>query len=498
MAGTIHILVVDDEKGIREGCRRILAGEGYVVDTAVNGKEGLEMAKAKPYDLILVDLMMPVMGGLEMMEHVNRIDPEIIMIVITGFATIETAVDAMKSGAYDYIPKPFTPDQLLAFVNRGLEKRRLSMQAKRLVEERDQKLLEVANERSKIHTIVNSIADGILVINREHQLVLWNPAAAKMLTLNGKPEPGEDIKEIIPNKALIGIIEKAFNPESSQYTTLSEEIELASPANRTLMVNVSKVRDEAGQDFGVVSTLRDITGLKEINQIKSQFVAMVTHELRSPLSAIEGYLSAYLTQAAGTDPQMYRQMMERARQRTHSLLELVNDLLQYSRLEVKSVARKKEPLNVSDIIVNTVELLKGQGGPKDLVFEVDVPQSLPLVEADRTEMEVLFTNLVSNAIKYNVKNGKVTVRAKPNGHFLHIIVADTGVGIDTESLPCIFDEFFRACGPETRYVTGTGLGLSIVKKIVESHFGRITVDSTVGKGTTFTVMLPIRQSKESQ
>jgi len=489
----INILVVDDEKGIREGCRRILASEGYAVDVGSNGKEGLELAKAKQYDLLLVDLMMPVMGGIELMEELRKFDSEVIMIVVTGFATIETAVDAMRHGAYDYVPKPFTPDQLLAVVNRGLEKRRLSQQALRLMEERDQKLLEVANEKSKLHTIVSSIADGILVINREHQLVLWNPAAVKMLGLSGRLEAGQEIGGIIPQVDLINVIDKGFSPESSQYTVISEEIVLPPPQKKTIMVNVSRVRDETGSDFGVVATLNDITALKEINEIKSQFVAMVTHELRAPLSAIEGYLSAYLTGAAGSDPKMYQQMMERARQRAHSLLELINDLLQYSKLESKSVTRKKEPIDISEIIVSTVELLKGQGAAKDIRFELNVPASLPLIEADRTEMEQLFTNLVSNAIKYNKKNGSVIVEAKPEGHFLHVSVSDTGIGIDEESLPCVFDEFYRVCGPETRYVTGTGLGLSIVKKIVESHFGQIKVESKIGKGTTFTVMLPIKK-----
>ncbi|MCX5798835.1 MAG: response regulator [Proteobacteria bacterium] len=495
MSEVAHILVVDDEKGIREGCRRILMSEGYTVDTAENGKVGLDMVQAKPYDLLLVDLMMPVMGGLELMEQVSQYDLEIIMIVITGFATIETAVDAMKRGAYDYVPKPFTPDQLLAVVNRGLEKRRLRNQAQRLMEERDQKLLEVANEASKIHTIVNSMADGILVINREHQLVLWNPAAVKMLNLNEQLESCREISEIIPQQDLIQIINKAFTPDSSQYTIISEEIELPQPESRTLMVNVSAIRDEKEQELGVVSTLRDITRLKEIDQIKSQFVNMVTHELRSPLSAVEGYLTAYLTGVAGNDPQMNRQMLERARQRTHSLLDLVNDLLQYSRLEAKRVERKKELLNVSSIIINTVELLKNQGEAKEIQFQVDVPETLPLIEADRSEMEQLFTNLVSNAIKYNVKNGKVMISAKPNNNFLNIKVADTGIGIDEENLPCIFDEFFRVSGPKTRYTTGTGLGLSIAKRIVESHFGRIEVESKVDQGTTFTVKFPIKKGR---
>jgi len=488
-----RILVVDDERGIREGCRRILAPEGYSVEVAEDGKEGLEKVRGQDFDLLLVDLMMPLMGGLEMMERVRAYDPEIIMIVITGFATVETAVDAMKHGAYDYVPKPFTPDQLLAVVNRGIETRRLRMQARQLMEERDQKLLEVANETSKIHAIVDSLVDGILVFNRDKQLALWNPAVVKMLDLNGRLEAGRAMADIIPQKELVEIIGKAYSPHSARYTVQSEEIELRAPEARTLMVNLSAVRDEGGRELGVVSVLRDITGLKEIDQVKSQFVTMVAHELRAPLAAIEGYLSAFLTGAAGGDPEVNRNMLERAKARTHSLLDLVNDLLQFIKLEAKKVVRKKEPLDLSGILRSTVDLLRQQGEAKELRIKVDLPDSLPLVEADRGEMEQLFTNLISNAIKYNVKQGKVIVRAKPGNHFLDIKVADTGVGIDEESLPHIFEEFYRVSGPQTRYTPGTGLGLSIVKKIVESHFGRIEVTSKEGKGTTFTVRLPMKQ-----
>lgn len=496
MDGQARILVVDDERGIREGCRRILAGEGYVVDVAENGKIGLELIKANPYDLLIVDLMMPVMGGLEMMSGVREIDPEIIMIVITGFATIETAVDAIKQGAYDYIPKPFTPDGLIAVVNRGLETRRLRLQTKRLMEERDQKLLELANEKSKMHAIINSMADGVLVVNRENQLVLWNPALVRMLNLNGHIEAGKNIEEVITDQGLLNVIKRAYTPDLMNYTSITEEIELPPPESKTIMVNISVIKDdESNQELGLVGTLRDITRLKELDKLKSQFVAMVTHELRAPISAIEGYLTAFLTGAAGSDPKMYKQMMERARQRARSLLELINDLLEYSRLESKSPVRKKELLDISGIITNTVELLRGQSGSKDLTFEVNVPESLPLIEADRREMEQLLTNLISNAIKYNVKNGKVMISAKPGKHFLNITVADTGIGIDAECLPHIFDEFYRVSCPETRYTSGTGLGLSIVKKIVESHFGRIEVESTPNKGTTFTVKLPIKQKK---
>jgi len=496
MAETANILVVDDERGIREGCRRILASEGHTVDVAENGAEGFNLVGSKPYDLILVDLMMPVMGGLDMMDKVREYDPEIIMIVITGFATIETAVDAMKHGAYDYLPKPFAPDQVLAVVNRGLEKRLLRLKAKRLMEERDQHLLEVAREESKSHTIVNSMADGILVMNKEHQLVLWNPAAVRMLNLNGKLEAGKDIGEVIHEKSLVALIDRALLPDASQYTAISEEIEIKEPEPKTLMINVSVIRDKHGLELGVVSTLRDITSMKELDQIKSQFISMVTHELRAPLSAVEGYLSAYLSGAAGTDPRTNRQMLERAKARTHSLLDLVNDLLQFSRMESKRVERKKELLDVTGILTGTVELLKNRGEANEIHFETNLPEKLPLVEADRVELEVLFTNLISNAINYNVKKGKVTISADSGDHYLNIRIADTGIGIAKEHLSRIFDEFYRVNSPETRYVTGTGLGLSIVKRIVESHYGRIDVTSEVGKGTTFTVKLPVKKEQE--
>jgi len=489
-----YILVIDDERGIREGCRRILEAENYSVETAENGKQGLDLIQSKPFDLILVDLMMPVMGGLEMMEKVMTDFPELIMIVITGYATIETAVDAMKHGAYDYIPKPFAPDQLLTVINRGLEKHRLQQQAKQLMEERDRRLLEVANEKSRIHTIVNSMGDAVLVINRDQQLVLWNPAAVKMLNITKKLKPGQDLTQIIFQPDLIQIINKAVDPKAAHYTSISEEIELSKPEAQTLMANVSVVRDENSEMLGVVCILRNITQLKKIDRVKSQFVSMVAHELRAPLSAIENYITTYLTGAAGDDPEFNRNMLERSRKRAHSLLNLVEDLLQISRMESQHVSRKKQLLDVSEIINNTVELLKTQAKDENIGFKIDVPKPCPTIEADRGEMEQLFTNFISNAIKYNVKNGNVSIIFESTENFLIMKISDTGIGISEEDLPHIFDDFFRISREETRYVTGTGLGLSIVKKIVESNLGRINVESELNKGTTFTITFPIKMN----
>jgi len=336
------------------------------------------------------------------------------------------------------------------------------------------------------------MVDGVLVINRDQQLVLWNPAAMKMLNIKKKLEPGQELVKSISHTELIRMINKAIDPTSAHYTSLSEEIELSEPELQTLMANVSVVRDENKEMLGVVCIIRDITQLKEIDRVKSQFVSMVAHELRAPLSAIENYITTYLTGAAGDDPEFNRNMLERSKQRAHSLLNLVEDLLQISRMEYQTVSRKKELLDVTEIISNTVELLKPQGKDKNLKFETKIPKPCPTIEADREEMEQLFTNLISNAVKYNVENGSVSVILESTDNFLEIKIKDIGIGLAENDLTQVFDEFYRVSREETRYTTGTGLGLAIVKKIVENHLGIINVESELNKGSTFIISFPIK------
>ena len=176
------ILVVDDELGVREGCRKILAAEGYEVITAGDGKAGLEQfIERGPFTVLLVDLQMPRMSGLELMREARDRDPDILPIIITAHATIDTAVEGTRQGAYSYIPKPFTPDELLLAIKNGLERRALALEARRLREEREKRLLELASERSKSNTIIAAMTDGILVINTEKLVVLRNNAAARIL-----------------------------------------------------------------------------------------------------------------------------------------------------------------------------------------------------------------------------------------------------------------------------------------------------------------------------
>ena len=490
-----NILVVDDEMGIREGCKRVLSEDGYSVHDAEDGQTGLQMVKQNDYDLILVDLMMPGIAGMELIKKIHHLDPEIITVVITGNATIETAVQATKLGAYDYLPKPFSPEALSAVVKRGLEKRALTLEAKRLYAERSLRLLELVNERSRLRTIVGCMADGVLVANLEGRLVLWNASSVKMLKSKGFDIAGEPLEYYISNEPLISAIKEVLYSEDKDFSMISREIP-AHDQKVILMANIAPVRDEDGKILGAVTVLRDITAHKEINKIKSQFVSMVAHEIRAPLAAVKGWLEVVLSGEAGEDEEKNKMWLQRAMDRSDSLLALVNDLLVINRMEAGKIAQKMEPVRINDIIDKIIDFFSPEAEKKKVSIETALPEDLPQVQADVRDMEKLFTNLISNAVKYNRENGSVFVAGEIEGSFLRYDVRDTGIGISAEHLAHIFDDFYRADDERTKKIPGTGLGLTIAKKIVNSHFGRIEVKSETEKGSVFSIFLPIKHRKD--
>jgi two-component system phosphate regulon sensor histidine kinase PhoR len=406
-------------------------------------------------------------------------------------------VEATKLGAYDYLPKPFSPEALSAVVKRGLEKRMLSLEAKKLYAERTQKMLELVNERSRLRTIIGCMADGVLVANLEGRLVLWNASSIKMLKSKGFDIAGEPLEYYISNEPLITAIKEVLSSEDKDFSMVSREIP-AQDQKIILMANIAPVRDEDGKILGAVTVLRDITALKEINKIKSQFVSMVAHELRAPMAAIKGWLEVVLSGEAGSDAEQNKKWLQRAMDRSDSLLALVNDLLVINRMEAGKVAQKMEPVKINDVISKIVDFLRPDAEKQKVSIEADLPEGLPSIQADVRDMEKLFTNLISNAIKYNRENGSVTINGEVDGGFVHLRVKDTGIGISAEDLSHIFDDFYRADDERTKKISGTGLGLTIAKKIVNSHFGRIEAASEPDKGSIFSVFLPLEHRKDSE
>jgi len=484
----IHILVVDDEQVIREGSRRILTKEGWKVTIAENGEEGLKFVKNNEFHILLLDLMMPGIGGMEVLKRVRETHPDLLVIVITGYATIENAVEAMKNGAYDFIPKPFTPDQVRIVVRRAIDKINLQREAELLRIESQRSLRDVANEKSRTLTIINYMADGVLVTDDNGNIVLNNPAIIRMLGREEESPLGKHIFDWTGNAELSQMVEKVLNIEGS--SSISQELAWENPPKAFFMAHAAPVRNEQGEVLGSVTIFNDVTWFKELDQMKSDFVDMVSHELRSPLGSIRQQISLFLEGMVGEISKEQHQKLNRIQDRIDGLIGMINNLLDLSRIEGGHLVQKKETLAIREIIEGVIELMTPEAKKKNLKFIVSMEPDIFSLHADQQSMETVFTNLLSNAIKYNRNDGSIFINARNLGEFVEIKVADTGVGIAKADLHRIFDKFFRIRTEDTRKVIGSGLGLPLVKTIIEAHLGTIAVESKAKEGTTFIVQLP--------
>jgi signal transduction histidine kinase len=490
------ILVVDDEMGIRQGCKRVLSAEGFEVLLGETAEEGLRLLRANPgIALTLVDLKMPGMGGLEYLPQAAELAPEMACVVITAYATIETAVEATKRGAYDFMVKPFTPDDLLRITHKALQHVRLLRERNQLQANHERRLLELATEKSRLGIIISSMAEGVLVVNAEGSLVLWNPAALRVLPKCDPEVEVCSVAGVLEPPALLDLMAEVA-AERKRHTREIHLEHLATPA--WILADTSPVIETgSGVFLGTVTLLRDITELKRVEQVKAQFVNMVAHELRAPLAAIDGYL-ALMQEGIVKDPAKQGEMVGRSRERLKALLDLVNDLLNVARMEAGTVQREIAPQSLAEVVGEVVDIMTPLAAERSVSFKVEVPADLSPVEADREELIRLFNNLASNAIKYNREGGEIRVVGEREGAYVRVAVSDTGIGISEEGLGRLFGEFFREKRSENRYVTGTGLGLSIVKRIVDFYHGRVEATSKLGEGTTFTVWLPRKYQKAQE
>jgi PAS domain S-box len=488
----VHILVVDDEKIIRDGSERILTKEGWKVETAENGEVGLGLLQREDFQILLLDLMMPGIRGMEVLKKVRDDYPKLIVIVITGYATIDNAVEALKNGAYDFISKPFTPDQLRIVVRRAEDKLKLEHEAELLRRERERSLKDIAYEKSRTLTIINQMADGVLVTDKNGFIVLHNPAATRVFGLEKDSPLGKHIFDWTKSKELTQMVESVLSMGGSNPPQgMTQELGWGGdPPNIFFMAHTAPVRNEEGEVLGSVTIFNDVTWFKKLDQMKSDFVEMVSHELRSPLSSVRQLIALITDRLVGEINEKQHELLNKVLARLDGLLLMINNLLDLSRIEAGGLIQQTEKIFLPEIIQSVIELITPEADKKNLHFEVTCDRQLCTIHADRQGMETICTNLLSNAVKYNQEGGKVIINAQNRGEFVEIKIADTGVGISKVDLPRIFDKFFRIRTEYTRKVIGSGLGLPLVKAIIEAHLGTITVESESGKGTTFTILLP--------
>jgi len=231
--------------------------------------------------------------------------------------------------------------------------------------------------------------------------------------------------------------------------------------------------------------------VKKINKRKTDFISSVSHELRTPLTSVKGYAAILLEEKLGKLPQAAKERLEKINRHSDELVHMVNDLLDIARIESGRQAMKMEERDLKTIVASAADLIAIQCKNKNIELVTDIAKDLPPVVADRSQLERVFINLLGNAVKFTPEKGKITIKAAAEGNVIRVDVSDTGIGIPQESLPMLFEEFYRVDNPINQQVKGTGLGLSLVRHIVEAHKGKIWLESKPGKGSTFSFTLPV-------
>ncbi|MBN1443895.1 MAG: response regulator [Planctomycetes bacterium] len=374
---TLRLLVVDDEAGIRHSITRALRSYDvqlpevdtevrFDIESASSGEEALRLVEASPPDIILLDYKMSGMSGLEVLQKLQEQSRDLLVIMVTAFATIETAVRATKSGAFDFITKPLTPEELKSAVR-----------------------------KTTCH----------LVAQRKAR-------------------------------------------------KLSEEK----------------------------------------RRIRFEFIRVLGHELKAPLGVIESYLKLVQNRISGPEIAAYDEMVGRCLARAEGMRKLIDDLLDLTRIESGEKKRELVSIDVAEVARAALEAQKPGADQRGISTSLRAPEALEMV-ADRGEIEIILSNLLSNGVKYNRDGGQLHVELDGDDRTIRLAVRDTGIGIGPDDAAKLFDDFVRIKNESTRNILGSGLGLSIVKKIAKLYGGKVSVQSELGAGSTFTVVLERRPAE---
>ncbi|HQQ12894.1 MAG TPA: ATP-binding protein [Bacteroidales bacterium] len=363
---------MDDEPGIRSGIRRILGNYtvGYAfmdedfdfeLTDAGTGEEAIEILNQQKVDVVLLDNKLPGMDGIEVLEYIKKQGFDVAVMMITSYASLDLAIKATKNGAFNFMPKPFTPQEL----------------------------------RASIENVAKH---------------LYLKRMTRKMQAEGK-------------------------------------------------------------------------------QIRFQFLSVLSHELKSPINAVEGYLKMMQEKQLGEKIEDYEKMIDRSLTRLKGMRNLIMDLLDLTKIESGKKERKLREIELGAVARTAMDTMEPYSIQKNVKMTLKTKGNTYLL-ADADEMEIIFNNLISNAVKYNCENGKVEVVIEDLNDHIQLSVSDTGIGMSAEDLEKIFQDFVRIKNAKTKEITGTGLGLSITKKMIEQYNGTITVNSVPDQGTTFTVNLP--------
>lgn len=352
----------------------------------------------------------------------------------------------------------------------------------------DRTIYTLTEERNLSSAILGSMVEGVAVVNGSERLVFANPGFAEILGLDVPPVSGSALVEVVRQTELVEAVRQVLGGEPR----VQSEIVTGTLRQHFFAITVAAVR--AGDTTGAVVVLHDITELRRLERVRRDFVANVSHEFRTPLTAIQGF-SETLLAGAIDDPQNRTRFLEIILEHSRRLARLTEDLLVLSKMDAERLELEIRRLSVSQLIESCLETAQHRAAEKDLRISVNTPENLPDIAADRRRLAEVLQNLLDNAIQYTLPGGHIMVSAEMGEDEVILTVSDTGIGIPKADQPRIFERFYRVDVARSREAGGTGLGLAIAKHLVEVHGGRLWVDSEVGRGSQFHFSVPLFASE---
>jgi signal transduction histidine kinase len=426
----------------------------------------------KRHDLIFLGDPIPGGDSFTLAAEIHTNFPALPIVMLADKISNTKLLLGLQVGAVDVLSTPLDGKAALDAAQRSLERKR---QWEGWVKRETGRITGPLNRRlSEMEAILRQVTDGVLVLDKQKHVLMVNKALRHTFALGDGDFAGKPVEEVLNNPALLDAIADSA-PEDGRY-------EVQNDAGRVFHVRVSRV-----PEVGTVASLHDISYLKELDRLKGDFVNTVSHDLRSPLTAILGYVE--LIERAGQVNPQQAEFIKRVKNSVHTTTSLIDDLLKLARAEVGTLD-EMTPVDMKLLVANSLAALQPEVQAKQQTLRLRRSDDLPTVMGSRTQLRQLVDNLIGNAVKYTPVGGEVRVMITEEQKQLILHVADNGPGIPLEDQNHIFEKFYRASNVENG-VPGTGLGLAIVKTIVDNHRGRIWVESKPGEGSGFTVVLPI-------
>lgn len=501
------ILIADDETDIALILKLQLEDAGYRTVRVRDGVEALEMLAKEEFELLLLDIKMPRMDGLQVLKLARETYPAMVVVMMTAHGSEGVAVEAMKEGALDYIAKPFSHDDMIKRVERAISYNRTLQENERLQR-------ELAAEQKKSEAILQGMAELLVAVDTNGMIILVNRMAESILGKSRDMLLGKSVETVLnadlPSGEELPCLKALVTGEPS----LDISYTINTPAGKIpVLASAAPLYDNEGMLIGSVEIVRDISNLKALEREREDFVSMLSHDLKNPITSIVGSLDLVREGRLGPINKDQRDFLESAEESCSEMVEMINSLLDINKFEAGRMVMSFNPEKPQHLLEKLVAQYSSAAEKGGIRLLFTITPDLPQCSLDRKTFIRMIGNLLSNALKFTPEKGEITVAADlvqemsqltgtipkglypaalipEKGPYLRITVKDSGVGIPQESLGTIFDRFVQAQNRRAGKTRGSGLGLAFCRKVMDAHKGLVWAESEEGTGSIFTALFP--------